>query len=1220
MGGGWSWLVGGTGCGIVSGRDGAEIYIVVGAIIASYDVGWPEAVQAWVAWMTGSKAFRNLRRSRRGAFARQLDPLDAGGHPDGSSGSEASVSRAVSMPDGLLAPILGQPAGVSALRTARLQGNAAMARLLRDGAAAPGRASIPSGPGSELPEAVRTRFEAAFGRDLSHVRIHSDGAAASASEALNAEAFAVEDHIYFGRGRYEPGTSGGDRLLAHELTHVVQADEGRLPSGGGVSHPSDPAEREAYANEARIVSALPSPAMVEGGAAPQGGDGEQGAPSGGLVLPAQGSEVPAAQGSVIEADVCGADEVATACDEGDGLVPEIDAPETTHPERPATATVTGVVDGMAAGPRTVAPAPRTTPPPVRAMTVEGQTPVVSQGPDAGSMWPGDELGAGLTGHALEAAEVVFPSQIASAGDGTGARLRHEAQRAAEAVRATTERLRQSLGEDFRQQIDLVVTARAEALAGIFANRDANAVEVQRHGQAAALAAEGQVKAQRAENEALVLLLQQELFAAGSAQAARALEGTATRVAAVQASAGSVRGEGDGPRAQAQRDAAQRIARDTVKELQISGQEMVADVQDEAHGQASDYGEQLAGLMNNYDRVASMVRQQVEEGTNAAVERIYLLAQQAADGVTSLADHAVLAIEGRAEAADQALAAQGQEEHGAILAAGDSLAEQLRPRAAALDAAYEDAVASALAEVEDIKDDATRKEARVEVWSRARYDHAAALAALVEAENEMSAGVVDARTTALERLEALCDRRQQEAAAVASEFVVDLGCASREASDELRNTAQQATVGMSLAVDETVNEVVAEAFAFRATLQSSHAGALDSLGLYVETGLSEQDRLVATARGEMVNAAQAVGGRYDELKAEAQHRSDAEQETASTRVQRSWLGAVGAFFSDLSEGARQWFQEKLGDFWGGLIFGILAGVLMIAVGALAVYLIGALIASAVVAIKVIGVLLAVAAVVTVLYLAITARFEEYKSAHDGQDAGGLTAVGLFFLGIADLSGVPYVVEAVVGQTATGLELDGFDRWERLGTGLVFTVAIFGSFARGLLRGRGGARIREGEAGGSEPLVRIEKPAGEQQGGPGTTRTSAEQLAKNSEGRQGPGSNTGHAMDHIPGEGVDPLVLVRARPTKPLTTVWRNARHAYQVLRDILNKHRKEIDALVAGDPNSSVGGAHTVSPSRPGYVSRFGGEPTPVEIGQVSFRIVRLANGELHLVHFSPQAR
>lgn len=114
--------------------------------------------------------------------------------------------------------------------------------------------------GQALPEGVRARMETVFGRSFADVRVLVGGSAAAASDALGARAFTVGTDIYFGAGEWAPGTPGFDRLLAHELTHVVQAQDGRLgaPSGDGldVSRPTDPTEREAYANEVGMMRAL----------------------------------------------------------------------------------------------------------------------------------------------------------------------------------------------------------------------------------------------------------------------------------------------------------------------------------------------------------------------------------------------------------------------------------------------------------------------------------------------------------------------------------------------------------------------------------------------------------------------------------------------------------------------------------------------------------------------------------------------------------------------------------------------------------------------------------------------------------------------------------------------------------------------------------------------------------------------------------------------------
>lgn len=58
--------------------------------------------------------------------------------------------------------------------------------------------------------------------DFSEVRVHTDAKAAESARAVNALAYTVGRDMVFGAGQYQPGTSGGNRLLAHELTHVVQ--------------------------------------------------------------------------------------------------------------------------------------------------------------------------------------------------------------------------------------------------------------------------------------------------------------------------------------------------------------------------------------------------------------------------------------------------------------------------------------------------------------------------------------------------------------------------------------------------------------------------------------------------------------------------------------------------------------------------------------------------------------------------------------------------------------------------------------------------------------------------------------------------------------------------------------------------------------------------------------------------------------------------------------
>jgi len=110
--------------------------------------------------------------------------------------------------------------------------------------------------GQPLDRTVRGFMERSFGQDFSPVRLHTDDRAAESARAVNALAYTVGRNIVFDTGRYQPGTIDGKRLLAHELTHVVQQ-----PGSGNqavehlqVGPVDDPLERQAEAVANSVVS------------------------------------------------------------------------------------------------------------------------------------------------------------------------------------------------------------------------------------------------------------------------------------------------------------------------------------------------------------------------------------------------------------------------------------------------------------------------------------------------------------------------------------------------------------------------------------------------------------------------------------------------------------------------------------------------------------------------------------------------------------------------------------------------------------------------------------------------------------------------------------------------------------------------------------------------------------------------------------------------------
>ncbi len=87
------------------------------------------------------------------------------------------------------------------------------------------------GDGQPLSRAARNFFEPRFGVDFSSVRIHSDAQADANAQSINARAFTLGQNVVFAAGQYAPDTHQGKKLLAHELTHVVQQSRGAVHSG-----------------------------------------------------------------------------------------------------------------------------------------------------------------------------------------------------------------------------------------------------------------------------------------------------------------------------------------------------------------------------------------------------------------------------------------------------------------------------------------------------------------------------------------------------------------------------------------------------------------------------------------------------------------------------------------------------------------------------------------------------------------------------------------------------------------------------------------------------------------------------------------------------------------------------------------------------------------------------------------------------------------------------
>jgi len=162
-------------------------------------------------------------------------------------------------------------ASSSLLRLQRTYGNRYVQRVLALARQGEGEAEVTPevestierarGGGQGLDHGVRRQMETAFGSDFSGVHVHTGLEAHTLNRAVSAVAFTTGQDIFFRDGAYDPVSSGGRELLAHELTHVVQQGGGSGVAQGKlvVGEPNDRYEREAELAASAVVRTIDAP-------------------------------------------------------------------------------------------------------------------------------------------------------------------------------------------------------------------------------------------------------------------------------------------------------------------------------------------------------------------------------------------------------------------------------------------------------------------------------------------------------------------------------------------------------------------------------------------------------------------------------------------------------------------------------------------------------------------------------------------------------------------------------------------------------------------------------------------------------------------------------------------------------------------------------------------------------------------------------------------------
>lgn len=195
---------------------------------------------------------RATRAAQRELFALTIDALAAGRITDPSALSwfPTTGTPGVARPERAASP---QRVGDLALRAASHRRAATIFRHelredtgdLHDPAVHQALDRIRKG--HPLPDSIAQEMQSRLGADFHDVKIHTDEVAAHAAAALHANAFTIGHDIFFAAGAFDVSGEAGRRLIAHELTHVIQAQQGRVPVSPttDVSRPGDALEQEA---------------------------------------------------------------------------------------------------------------------------------------------------------------------------------------------------------------------------------------------------------------------------------------------------------------------------------------------------------------------------------------------------------------------------------------------------------------------------------------------------------------------------------------------------------------------------------------------------------------------------------------------------------------------------------------------------------------------------------------------------------------------------------------------------------------------------------------------------------------------------------------------------------------------------------------------------------------------------------------------------------------
>lgn len=941
------------------------------------------------------------------------------------------------------------------------------------GPAGPGKQALnPASQGethAPLDSAKAQHFGAQLGADFSGVQVHTGDGVANDHGAA-AVAFGRDIHVADGLPH---GPS--DALLGHELVHMVQ--QGAVPTRDGA--PLTQGSASAAEAEAHRLG----PAVADGMA----GRVTVGAPAGihrtprrpaAATPPHSEGDSHHARTDTLLAKAAGPASAAPARPIEPKRPPAQSHPPTGGPRQSPAAVgsrpaKTILSEGLATR---QAASQAASPPKLRAAPARpAPHPAIAAAPPPPAATPAAPAISATAPGAAVAHRFVGQAQQHAA------RLRAASQDAATAIRARAASEASRVHAEHARHCT-ALDAQLAAGHGMLATHEHSAHAATDAGHAAAhahLATTGHAQSTRVEHagaqqrtQAAQIAEQHggDIDAAAVSDATRFAHGSAARTRDAQQGGGGGNSETADERAQTSAKIGDRAATNFAADSsKVSG---------ETHRAASEFHGHLhegtANFLSSVDQVVPHVIDGVTGAVSATQAGASDAASQARGALSSIGSHA------RAQLTSDAAAA-----HGVLQHATDAITDALHQHAAHSAVQTEaggQGVAAALLE---------QAYAVAPVIAAAPVRHATVAAAeadgqLAQYTDQVSTEIAAIYTRVAGGLAGHTSAESAELAATASQAGTHLQGAAERVGKHM--TQSGAHIGAALHAKAQLAAQQIQETAGQATDKIGSAGAehaakaqrmaaqvRGNLSGVVGTAESDQQTNLGTFHNKRQDAAAQIDAKHDQLKTEGDHRSASEQSENASQAQtflswllpKSWTNAI-----------KRWFARTFGEWFGGFLYGLINALITVVIvvaicavaGPAAPFIVG-------------GLLLAGAG------LSIYSRFKQFEADHSGRGPGLWQGAALVGLGIADITGIPSIVEGLAGERAfgNGAKLEPFEAGEAVGGGLGQLAGLIFGGARAL-RGRGGGGVKPAEPAKPGEPAKPTEPARPGEERPGIDPTS------------------------------------------------------------------------------------------------------------------------------------